>query len=219
MMKILLSFILGAAIAHALPAVAQSTNAPPVIETYGELDPASLPWITAEQRANIAALKKDFVEGKLAYFVVASSPKGTYVSRASFQSSTGVEEIARQALETCEYVDEAPCRLIAINDRSTRRPTGGWAAQPIMLSDQGGRFDHTRVPFAPDADRANLRAYARATRPKAMMIGNSGYWAYRSGATIVEAITEATKGCEGEPKTISCFLYAVDDHVVFTPVN
>lgn len=218
-MRRFLTAVLLASAAQTLPAAGQSTNAPPVIETFDALDPATLPWITPEQRANVAALLEDYKAGRIAYFVVASSPRGTYVTRTWFALSTGLEEVARQALESCEYVDETPCRLVAVSDRATKRPGGGWAGQPVLLSGEGGLFDHRRVPFVVDADRANLRAYTRAARPKVMMLNNGGYWAYRSGATIAEALAEATKGCEGEPKTTTCFVYAVDDHVVFTPVN
>lgn len=204
---------------QATPAAAQSTNAPPVIETFGALDPAKLPWITPAQQTDAASLIADYGAGRLAHFVIVASPRGAYITRSSFPASTGVAEIARQALESCEYVEESSCYMLSVDGLSSERPSGGWAAQPAMLLGNGGRFDHTRVPFAPDADRANLRAYGRAAKPKVMMLSNSGYWAYRSGATVAEALAETTTACEGEPKARTCFLYAVDDFVVFAPVN
>jgi hypothetical protein len=50
-----------------------------------------------------------------------------------------------------------------------------------------------------------------------MMISTGGYWAWREGETVEVAIAEARKGCEGEPKVVTCMLYAVDGVVTLDP--
>jgi hypothetical protein len=201
----------------AAAATAQSTNAPPVIKiTQTPADAKTLPWINDEVRAYADTLAKDFAAGANAGYVLAAAPTGNWGSRISLPTApqASVADIARQALETCEYFYTAPCRIIAINGMATRLPDGGWSEQPAMLRGGGGRFDRAEVPFVPEQDRAALRGYGPSPAPKALAMTTEGYWSYSNAASEGEAIAEAIKNCEGEPKARTCFVYAVNDWVV-----
>jgi hypothetical protein len=200
------------------PAAAQSTNAKPVLSiTDVPLDPAQLPWLSEETRNYVADVARQFQSGQITAFVIAAAPNGNYGVRTAYAGNTvepSLSDMARGALEHCEYYYLLPCRIVAINNRATQDETGSWAEQPFMLSPEPARFDYSKVPFLSEAGRRALRDYAGAASPKALAISDNGYWAWKTGSTASDAITLALAECKTGNSNYDCMLYSLNNVVV-----
>lgn len=205
--------------AVAAPAFADSTNQPPVLAVSEiALDPATLPWLNETARKYLTDLNAGFVSGQTVAYVLAASPSGSWGVRSAVAGGVvpaSQAELARQALEQCEYYNKLPCYIVAMNGKSMRDPVAGFAAQPYMLDDDVKLFDYAEVPFVPEVDRLSLRSYQLLAAPKAMALSDTGYWATSGGATALEAITTALSTCKtGNTGQTDCALYAVDNRIV-----
>lgn len=205
--------------AMAAPAFADSTNAPPVLPTSDiALDVATVPWLTDAARQYLTELQAGFVAGQTAAYVMVASPSGNWGVRSAVVGGIvppAQSELARQALEQCEFYNKLPCYIVAMNGKSMRDPVAGYAAQPYMLDNDVKRFDYAEVPFVPELDRLSLRGYQTLASPKAMALSDTGYWATSGGATALEAITSALSSCKaGNSGQADCDIYAIEDRVV-----
>ena len=216
--RTIVALAIAVAVTHAIPALADATNAPPVINvTQTPFDPATMPWVTDADRTSITGMETQLVQGQLAAFVLAAAPNGSWgyrtIAKGGYVTPNSAD-LARQALEQCEWANLMPCYLIAVNGFSTRDAVGNYAQQPQMLDPDAKRFDYTTVPFVPEVDRRNLRQYFYTAGPKALMVSTGGYWTYEAGTTIIEAITKATGECKTGNSGVDCNLYAVNNFVV-----
>ncbi|MCX7889285.1 MAG: hypothetical protein N2422_06075 [Rhodobacteraceae bacterium] len=208
---------LALAVIAAAPAGADSTNAAPVIEmTTVPVDVARLPWIGDDTRKFVADTQARFKSGQVAAYVFAASPNGNWGLRTAEGGTTppSIADLARQALEQCEYFYVLPCRIMAINGMAMQDGTGGWAAQPYMLAPEPARFDFERVPFVGEHDRQLLRDYAFQSSPKALAVSDGGFWSWKGADTVQDAITLAMNDCKTGNGNQDCYLYAVNDFVV-----
>jgi|GEM_PF-5707370 len=208
---------LSAAALAGTPAGADSSNAEPVIEiSTVPLDVAKLPWISDETRSYVADTDSQFKSGQIAAYVFASSPNGNWGMRTMAPGvvTPSIRDLARQALEQCEYFYVMPCRIMAVNGMSTQDETGGWADQPFMLTPDPARFDFERIPFVSEQDRFLLRDYGFQSNPKALAVSDGGYWSWKGADSVQDAITLAMSDCKTGNGGSDCYLYAVNDFVV-----
>jgi hypothetical protein len=204
-----------------LAATADATNAPVNLTLQGEpFDPAAVTWLSQEVITNLATYHNDFVAGKTTGYAVAASPYGYYGVRQGFPGPRmQVAELARGALEQCEWFNGAPCVLISVNGIVPRDANGDYLVQPHMLDPEPKAFDYAHVPFVRDSERRQLRDYLYLGGFRALAVSDSGVWAYRGSDTIAGAVADAMAGCKEATGGFDCNLYAVNRMVVmdFTP--
>lgn len=199
-------------------ATAESTNAMPIIAVSDvPVDVASIPWLTDAARTYVGELDARFQKAEVSAYVVAAAPNGVWGVRSNVAGGyvdPSIADMARQALEQCEFWYLLPCYIVAINGMAARDALGGYADQPQMLDPEPSRFDYARVPFAPEVDRRSLRDYQNAPAPKALAMSDNGWWTYKSGKTAAEAITQALAACKAGNGEQDCMLYALNNIVV-----
>ena len=214
-----LAALLLAFVTMTVPARADSTNAAPVI-TFSDapFDANALPWVSPETKTFLVAQVASLQKGELTSMAVAAAPSGVWGYRATAAggyAAPSLADTARQALEQCEYFNIMPCYLVSVNGRSTADATGSFAAQPHLLSPEPAAFDYTRIPFAPEVDRRSLRGYGTSAGPKALALHDNGYWAWKTGTTLADAITQALAECKKGNSDLDCQIYAVNNTVVW----
>jgi len=159
-----------------------------------------------------------FKSGDFLGFLFAASPgyKMWALNEAlKGEPDISLSDLARRALETCEYGFGQPCAIMSINGFDTREKSGQWPRQPAMLFWRPSEFDLTVLPFVPAAAQPNASAYRTATGPRAFAVTTSGAWLWRPGATPLQAIDKTMADCAAQSKTAPCILYAVNNRVVF----
>ena len=87
----------------------------------------------------------------------------------------------------------------------------------IAPARQHGAFEATRIPFLTDTDQMSAASYATQTSPRVFVVTPSGYWLWRTGKTVFDAIAAAYADCQKGASGQVCVLYAVNDRVVFEP--
>jgi hypothetical protein len=202
----------------AVPALGQSTNAPPIlIETGKPLDPTTLPMT---DDANKTAVTNYITAAKAAApnnSVLATG--ANFASTTWSSSSTGqpqtLADTARVSLEICEFYAKAPCIIIGINGNDARDASGAWPAQPEMLvHTPGSRIDPWTIPFNSQFNRGFGSALLNAVPPLAVVVSTGGGWNSSSGKTILEAIDAAFATCLKNYPNNVCLLYSVNSVVV-----
>ena len=216
-----LAVTLVAVAATTLPASAQSTNAHPVITMNAAmLDSSELPFVGKDARQAFVDAVKKLKSGDYSDYVFAASPDGKVWSdrtAAGNKEVGSVEDLARRALEACEYWDHAPCVILSINGHDARDATGSWPVQPQMLEYGPSAFDAQRVPFVTQADRSSIGDYGKSTEPRALILTDLGDWYWDTGKTVLEAIASTASECEKNHSASDCLLYAVGNRVVLQP--
>lgn len=197
---------------------ADSTNAvPDMTLSDTPFDPQQAPWVTPEVRTSMASFNTQFGQGQLTAYVITASPTGIWGVRSAAPGAAvpaSLSDMARQALEQCEWFYLMPCYILAMNGKWAKGPDGNFARQPQMLDPDPRRYDYSRVPFVPEADRRTLRDYLYQAGPKAMAITDGGYWTWRGGATLAEALTAALGDCKAGNSNTDCNIYAINNFVV-----
>jgi len=214
-----LFFILFFAAGAAAQARAQSTNAAPDLsKSTLPFEPEKIAALPAEAKKAVTEAQAKMKSGDLLGFVFAASPgykvwalNGAPKGDVKFNLS----DLARIALETCEFGYEQPCAILSINGLDTRDKSGMWPKQPAMLFRRPSEFDLTVLPFVPAAMRANAGPYQNATGPRAFAVTTNGAWLWRPGATQLQAIDRTMADCAAQAKNAACILYAVNNRVVF----
>jgi hypothetical protein len=210
--------LIGVALAvGAGPSLAQSTNALPVVsQSQTAANPDTLPLPADAKRSVRDALSK-LKSGSIVAHVtaVSANQKSWAANGATADNFVTLGDLARQTLETCEYLGDGPCMLVEINGNEARDANGDWLTEPRMLEARsGGKFDQWTVPFVSLADRNTLSDYAQATGPRALVLTAFGSWTWVGGKTILDAVDSAFSSCQKDNSGTTCILYAVDDDVV-----
>lgn len=203
-------------------APAQSTNARPiVIMNAAELEPSALPLVSDDARQSFTNALKKIKSGDSLAYVFAASPNGkSWASRSVTPSDKQIpsaDDLARMALETCEYWTGASCLILSVNGHDARDAAGTWPVQPRMLDFAPSAFDAQRVPFVTEMDRSRIGDYGRATDQRALVLTDSGGWYWDTEKTIFEAVARAAADCKKDNPPEDCLLYAVNDRVVLQP--
>ncbi len=203
------------------PAFAQTPPPRPVlIMSNAMIDPQTLGWLADDGRKALANAIAQQKSGGFQAFVFAGAPGGDAWSYRSTNKATdflSVEELARAALQVCQFFENGPCYIVSINGHDARDTFGGYPDQPDFLAGQHGTFAATKIPFITDTDQMSAASYASQTSPRAFVITPSGYWLWRTGKTVFDAIAAAYTDCEKGASGQVCVLYAVNDRVVFEP--
>jgi hypothetical protein len=209
-----------ALVASAFAAFAQATNAMPALATSdAPFDPAKAPTLPAEARAAVSSALAKLKSGELIGLVVVASPDGkawalNVAPKSAHTADPG--DIARQALEVCEYQAGRPCAVLSVNGYRARRPEEGGAADlPAMLSNRPSDFDPDALPFLSPSTRLEAAAYLNVSGPRAFAVTTGGLWLWRAGPTVVQAIEKTMADCAVAFKPDTCILYAVNSRVVF----
>jgi hypothetical protein len=201
-------------------ASAQSTNAAPIlIRNAAMVDPASLPLDDQGKKFLTDALA-NLASGTWLAHVVASSPDGKIWASgiATKGSPVNIGDVARQALESCEFANSnGPCVIFSIDGHDARDSDGAWPTQPRMLEvTPGVAFDAWRVPFVSLIDRSQIaKGYPLAAVPRAFVLSQYGGWSWNTGKTVFDAIATTFAACQKNYPGQTCILYAVNDNVVF----
>jgi hypothetical protein len=200
------------------PCAAQSTNAKPDL-TKGDspLDPVKLSLPDAAKKV-VTQAQADMKAGKLAGFVFAASPDmKVWAINAAAKDAAKYDpvDLARTALEGCEFGLGAPCAILSIDGLDTRGKNGLWAKQPAMLNVRPSDFDSTALPFVAAAVRSQTADYGKATGARAFAVTTGGGWLWRSGPNVAEAINRTMTDCAAQFHNGPCILYAVNGRVVF----
>jgi len=210
-----LFFILGAG----PQAAAQSTNAAPDLnKSTLPFEPDKIAALPAEAKKAVTDAQAKMKSGDLLGFVFAASPGyKVWALNGAGKGDTNfnLSDLARIALETCEFGYGQPCAILSINGLDTRDRSGEWPKQPAMLFRRPSEFDVTVLPFVPASMRAKAAPYQSANGPRAFAVTTNGAWLWRSGATPLQAIDKTMADCAAQAKNAACILYAVDSRVVF----
>lgn len=179
-------------------------------------DPKTFDWLTEAAKKELAEALADKKAGKTFAFVFAAAPNSDNfdVRSASKQSEfVSIEDLARVALERCEYKRDQPCFLISINGFDSGIGQGP-QMQPWLLRYPPDRFDPTRIPFV--LTHSSGAGYMNSTKPRALALTLWGNWNWETGNTLQEAIAAAYASCK-KTGAQNCFLYAANDRIVWTP--
>jgi hypothetical protein len=187
-------------------------------------DPTEFSWLGD---AGVKLLTDDIAQhkaGSLYAFVFAGAPSQAWSGATDTKESfVSLEELARRAVGQCEYYNRgAACFILSINGNDAHDANGVLPVQPLLLSGIPKTFDATRVPFMQNSGRQQLTAYARAARPRALIVSTHGWWQWNTGNTVLDAIAQDQESCKKHLATDTgdvCVLYAVNDQVVFAPEN
>ncbi|MEX0852912.1 MAG: hypothetical protein WD036_06475 [Bauldia sp.] len=203
------------------PALADRSASWPPIVAMGEVDtdPAQYGWLSENTRKALGEAIAQYKSGAAVALVFAGAPGGDFWAYRSAAKGTdlfNIGDLARQALESCEYFARSPCFIVSINGKDARAADGGLPEQPSQLADQPETFDAGRVPFVPLADQRLLQAYRAETRPRVLVVTPTGGWLWRSGDNLFAATAQGFTDCQTTYPNQICLLYAVNNRVVFT---
>jgi hypothetical protein len=174
--------------------------------------PALVPFSRSDRERQASELQQ---------YAEAPSPKALAVTPGGFISvmtddrsgRRSADDVARMALQRCEWLTGGACILFARNDQITELlPSGLPPFHPELLV-RSGAIDRTAVPFIRDDQRPLIDEYLAQSGPKALAIspghaeiGMSG------GATMAAARLEALAQCRAGQR--DCLIYAEDDRIV-----
>jgi|GEM_PF-293657 hypothetical protein len=138
---------------------------------------------------------------------------GTVAWAAGVTGGETPDDVARIALQLCEWQSDGACILYARGDGIGASGAAGFPPlHPPMLARSGG-FDPALVPFIRDDERAGLDAYRSQGGAKALALGPATEsWAVGTGADLAAARAAALSACES--KGAPCVVYAEGDRVV-----
>ena len=176
--------IFPAILALALPAGLASADdaappAPIVIMTETPTDPARFEWLSEGARTALADVVAKHKSGELFASVFVGASGGDYWAYRFADNDKalfGIEDLARQALQACEFVRRAPCVIVSINGMDARDAAGGLPSQPSLLAGQPAEFDAARVPFVAMNDRSLLAAYPAEPKAKVLVLTITAGW-------------------------------------------
>ncbi len=199
-------------------AMAAEAPRPVITMTNVPTDPAKYAWLSDDGRKALAGAIDQHKSGSLFAFVFAGAPGDlwAYRSVASDGDLDSIDDIARQALEACEYYANMPCFIVSVNGLDVRDAAGGMPLQPFFLGTQPTEFDPRRVPFVSATAWSALRSYLSVTTPKAMVISLGGTAWWPGGDNLGAAVAAAYADCQKADANNVCILYAVNNRVVFT---
>ncbi|GGF08566.1 hypothetical protein GCM10011611_12510 [Aliidongia dinghuensis] len=122
-------------------------------------------------------------------------------------------DVARLALERCEWLTGGACILYAWNQQTVARlPSGLAPFHPARLV-RSGRLTPENAPFIRDDQRPQIEHYLASETPKALAL-SPGHEeiGVGHGATIDDARRDALLQCRAG--RLDCVIYAEDDRIV-----
>ncbi len=147
-------------------------------------------------------------------YLHAPSPKalaityaGTVVWVAGLHNETP-DDVARIAVQRCEYESGGACVLYARNLNLTAASGSGLPPEQPPLLVRAGRLTAATTPFIREAQRGQIAAYLAGAGPKALALSPSGE-VIGTGATTAAAMAN----CQAQGAT-DCVAYAEGDRIV-----
>ncbi len=175
----------------------------------GGLDEKTLPYLTGLGRLEVA---KDYAAAgpNQAVYTLAISGAGSWDSLDD--PRVGSEERARNVLQRCEHRAHKRCLLVFENGKRS----GELTLRPSGLT-YAARFELATVPFIPRDVLAQIGPRYMAAKPhRAMAISAMGMVGVAAGAgSGDEAGARALEMCQKSTGAKHCFVYSVDDTVLF----
>jgi len=176
---------------------------------------AALSIAAARSSAKTRETFASFYQGRPSHKAVAADVASGRLWQASRRASE--EEAEQEALEGCEVFSEAPCTLVAIDEKIQ----DNFPAREMPRVHYAGAFDPAQIPLLQRGvrEREDVVAYASAPLPKAAAYHPTGKLFIVTGAPSLEAAElEALSTCNKDParngQNGPCYLYASDNEVV-----
>lgn len=175
-------------------------------------DPARVPIAEADRRA---------MRDDLDYYAQAASPKALAIAPIGFATAAApddagrrsADDVARIALQRCEWFTGGGCILYARNAMTTALMQSGLPPFHPQILVREGSVEVDSVPFIRDDQRGQIRDYLGIAGPKALALSPShDEISVGTGATQSAASQEALARCQFVME--NCILYAEGDRVV-----
>ena len=174
-------------------------------------DVSKIPFKSQEIKAKILQEFKQAQElGRERTFILAVGREGGWAVMWPRSDWASPEEWSRMVREKCEHFTEAACNVVYRNS--------DWVdfEENKRVLEYVTTFDASKIPFVLNSDRAKLESkYSSRSKNKALAISRHGrYWYVYSKKSPEDAADVALDKCRGE-KNFPCFVYAINDEVVF----
>ena len=176
-----------------------------------EIDTKALPFLDMKGRQEVGHDYQMAGPANQPFYTLVISPIGSWDSL--YDSRFSEEERARNTLQRCEHRSQRKCVLVYRDGK----PTGEKTPQSSGLT-YAQTLDADSIPFVPKdvLERAVPRLLAGKPH-RAMAISSQGIIGEDAGsADAATASRLALDNCNRIATISACFLYAVDDKVVFT---
>jgi len=194
------------------PAARPASTAIEFTPGIGLFDPALIPLPTGERLR---------LQDELTRYAAAAAPKALAMSAQGLlvpvvrdrDGRRTVADVARLALERCEWLTGGACILYARNAQPVALlPSGLAPFHPPRLI-RAGQLTVETVPFIRDDQRPQIERYLAAETPKALAL-SPGHEeiGVGHGATLEEARRDALDQCRAG--RLDCVIYAEDDRIV-----
>lgn len=131
------------------------------------------------------------------------------------------QEAIRRALETCEYIANAPCALYAVNARIANVDASDLPKPGRALLRWQGELKTEDIPFVSNmARRRQGGEYLKQEGPKALAVNAlAATMSWSLGATDKAASESALANCNTQTERKDCAIYAIGDTIALTPWN
>ncbi|HLZ66053.1 MAG TPA: C13 family peptidase [Aliidongia sp.] len=205
--------------------------APPTASGPAEADPPTIRFVPDAGLFDPAlvplpATERLRLRDELTHYAAAAEPKalamtaqGLLVPVSRDRDGRRTEaDVARLALERCEWLTGGACILYARDERPVALlPSGLPPFHPPRLM-RAGRLTIETVPFIRDDQRPQIERYLAAETPKALAL-SPGHEeiGVGHGATIEDARRDALSQCRSG--RLDCVIYAEDDRIVLGWAN
>jgi Peptidase C13 family len=175
-------------------------------------DPAHVPLSPGDRKS---------MQDELDYYDKAPSPKALAIAPIGFPvavaaDGTGkrtADDVARIALQRCEWLTGGGCVLYARDDRTTASLAYDLPPFHPQLLVREGPLRADIVPFIRDDQRTQILDYAAMKGPKALALSPShDEISIGIGPTQAAASQDALARCQFVME--NCILYAEDDHII-----
>jgi hypothetical protein len=175
------------------------------LQGIGRFTADALPYFPTLQAKN-GPVAVDYLHGVLPK-ALALTYAGTVVWVDGRRNETP-DDVARLAVQRCEYESGGACILYARNLNLTAASGSGLPAMQPPLLVRSGRLTAATTPFIRDAQRGEIDAYLAQSGPKALALSPGGE-IIGTGATPAAALAR----CQAQGAA-DCVAYAEGDRIV-----
>jgi len=181
-----------------------------VIQAFADtLDIKMVPFLSPLQR-NLLTKDYDAAGIKKAQYTLAVSPQGAWQS--FYWDTIPAEDRARNVLERCEQITKNRCFMVYENGKMTNERT----PRPTVMR-YPTEFDPIQIPFITSKLRQQIKkAYPGLNPYKALALDSlGGYGASYGENDEATASKLAVDNCESKSRGNKCFLYIINEKIVF----